>query len=794
MVTFTSQISILLLLLLSATTFHISMSLRCNEKDRGTLLLFKQGIIDRYNYLSTWSKEEDCCAWKGVQCENITGRVTKLELGQTDVHEPLTGEINLYLLKLEFLNYLDLSFNEFDVISIPPTLEYITSASNLHYLDLSYNFNLQKDNLHWLSPLSSLKYLNLGGIDLHKETNWLQLVAMLPSLLELRLSDCKLNNISTSLEYVNFTSLVTLDLSDNNFNSELPYWLFNLSSGISHLELQDSNLHGEIPSSSLSLRNLKNLDLSWNDLTGSIPNWFSQLEHLQHLDLSNNLFSGSLPSTIGNLSSLVSLRIGSNSFSGAISETSFSKLSNLEYLDLSNSTTAFHFNPEWIPLFQLHSLFLSNTKTGPNFPPWIYTQKSLRYLYISSSGISTVDGDKFRSLIAGNYWFLDMSNNSLSEDLSNVTLNSTHVKLDHNNFKGGLPHLLPKTFGVDFSYNSFLGSIPLGWKKLKILYYINLWSNRLSGEVLVHLSNLTELVFMDIGKNEFSGTIPIKMPQKLQVMMILRSNHFEGDIPSQLFNLSSLYHLDVANNKFSGSLPQCVYNMTQMVMDTLDSNPIFETMDLFTKGNDYEYLSNPHRRTIDLSDNNLSEAIPSELFGLIQVQTLNLSHNHFTGKIEKTIGGMENMESLDLSNNNLSGEIPQSMAVLSFLGYLNLSYNNFIGQIPTGTQLQSFDASSFIGNLELCGAPLSKCITQEENPKNTNQNRGNEDGGIERESLYLGMGVGFAVGFWGICGSFLLIRKWRHAYYQFLDYVGDELYVMLMVKYNNFRKRETPAG
>ncbi|PNX87653.1 hypothetical protein L195_g043746 [Trifolium pratense] len=28
------------------------------------------------------------------------------------------------------------------------------------------------------------------------------------------------------------------------------------------------------------------------------------------------------------------------------------------------------------------------------------------------------------------------------------------------------------------------------------------------------------------------------------------------------------------------------------------------------------------------------------------------------------------------------------------------------------------------------------------------------------------MGVGFAAGFWGICGSLFLIRKWRHAYFR----------------------------
>ncbi|KAK7305011.1 hypothetical protein VNO77_42909 [Canavalia gladiata] len=218
---------------------------------------------------------------------------------------------------------------------------------------------------------------------------------------------------------------------------------------------------------------------------------------------------------------------------------------------------------------------------GPDFPSWIYTQNSLQSLDISSSGISMVDADMFRSFIAKDYRELDISNNSISEDLSNVTLNSTFLWLDHNNFTGGLPHILPKALQVDLSHNSFSGSIPYGWEYLKDLSFINLWSNKLFGEVLVNLSNLSQLLVLNLGKNEFSGAIPM-MPQNLEVM-ILRSNQFEGNIPPQLFKLSSLYHMDLAYNKFSGSIPHCVYNMTQMIMNSNLTSYVPMTVDLFIK-------------------------------------------------------------------------------------------------------------------------------------------------------------------------------------------------------------------
>ncbi|KAK2374993.1 receptor protein EIX2 [Trifolium repens] len=134
----TTQMSLLLLLLLSLTTFHKTID----------------------GQLTTWSTEKDCCAWEGVHCDNITKRVTEL----------------------------DLSYQE-----LKATQHNITHASNLFYLDLSLNFGAHMDNLDWLSPLSSLKYLNLSRVDLHKETNWLQAVNTLPSLLELQLHECYLN-------------------------------------------------------------------------------------------------------------------------------------------------------------------------------------------------------------------------------------------------------------------------------------------------------------------------------------------------------------------------------------------------------------------------------------------------------------------------------------------------------------------------------------------------------------------------------------------------------------------------
>ena len=45
---------------------------------------------------------------------------------------------------------------------------------------------------------------------------------------------------------------------------------------------------------------------------------------------------------------------------------------------------------------------------------------------------------------------------------------------------------------------------------------------------------------------------------------------------------------------------------------------------------------------------------------------------------------------------------------LTFLESFNISHNQLIGPIPHGKQFNTFDNSSFDGNLGLCGNPLSK--------------------------------------------------------------------------------------
>ena len=99
----------------------------------------------------------------------------------------------------------------------------------------------------------------------------------------------------------------------------------------------------------------------------------------------------------------------------------------------------------------------------------------------------------------------------------------------------------------------------------------------------------------------------------------------------------------------------------------------------------------------EVSSNELSGEIPSELSSLANLRRLDLSDNQLSGSIPSELGSFAYLYKLWLSNNQLSGEIPPELGSLAYLQELHLSHNQLSGCIPeelrdvAGNDLEDLD-------------------------------------------------------------------------------------------------------
>ncbi|GKV45923.1 hypothetical protein SLEP1_g52949 [Rubroshorea leprosula] len=683
-----------------------------------------------------------------------------------------------------------------------PLPSQLANLTRLQYLDLGYNnFNSVK-NLEWLSYLSSLKHISLMENDLGKVNDWQQVINKLPRLTYLSLRGCNLRDvIPQSIPMINTsTSLTYLDLWSNNLTSSTFHWLFKFSKSLVYLDLSDNQFQGLIPENLGHMTYLETLNLRYNQFEGGIPKSFGNLCKLRSLYLyHNNLngmlpevivnlsgclrlsleelelgknkikgplpdmikkfhslrllglydtqLSGTMPKSIGLLSNLESLYISSNSWNGTISESHFSTLSKLRKLGMSSNSLSINFSNDWIPPFQLDSIVLQSCKLGPKFPSWLKSQRKFSYLDISGGGIS--------DSIPPWFW--------------NLSPRANQVNLSSNHLYGALPNLSTTKFadsfglGIDLSKNKLEGLLPV--------FPVNVTS--------INLSKNSSLQFLGLNYNNFSGKIPTWIGERLSslIFLLLRSNNFNGDIPLQLCWLTNIMLLDLSNNNLSGNIPWCIQNLTTLAQQEssasdhdFTSSQIDATFgyagsyadkaSVMWKGMERDYGNGnlKNLRIIDLSSNKLTGEIPAQVSVLLELVQLNLSRNQLTGWIPSNIGQMRKLESLDLSWNQLSGQLPWSMSQLYFLGTLNLSYNNFSGRILSGPQIQTFDASSFIGNPALCGLPLTPTCPEAEKSESKPKNRDMDE---FWKSFKPGMELGAAIGFVGVL-AVKLDHPWKH--------------------------------
>ncbi|KAL6182402.1 hypothetical protein ACLB2K_043824 [Fragaria x ananassa] len=138
---------------------------------------------------------------------------------------------------------------------------------------------------------------------------------------------------------------------------------------------------------------------------------------------------------------------------------------------------------------------------------------------------------------------------------------------------------------------------------------------------------------------------------------------------------------------------------------------------------------------LSLKDNNITGLLSEEIALCKDLTHLYLSGNHFSGDLPESLSQLSNLKRFDISNNKCNGELPDMQKISGLISFLvqdnqlegqipefdfsnlkefNVSNNLFSGPIPDVKG--HFMESSFLGDPNLCGEPLTACPPVPINP------------------------------------------------------------------------------
>ncbi|MFQ6635582.1 hypothetical protein Gotur_011211, partial [Gossypium turneri] len=586
----------------------------CIESERNALLKFKNDLVDPSNRLASWVEGGDCCKWIGVVCHNSTGHINQLHLAaplsvphfdapvteweayhRSKNNSSLRGKINSSLLDLTYLNTSHAQFQG----GIPHNLG---NLSKLQYLDLGGNY-LKPKSLQWVSGLSFLQYLDLSYADLRKATDWLLVTFQHPSLLELHLSACSLEDDPSPINVNSTKSLVVLDLSENNFSS-VPMSIFGLQ-GLLSIDLSSNSLEGPIPDYFRNISFLEVLDLSWNSLS-SVPKWIFSLHGLVSIDLSVNSLEGPIPDYFRNISFL-------------------------EVLDLSGN----HLNS--------------------SIPNSLYSLNRLQFLSLGYNQLQGTISSAIGNLSSVTQ--LDLSVNQLNGQIPSSIGELSSLKLfdvSENQLNGQIPLSLGQLSSLeefDVSENKLNGQIPLSIGELSSLKWFDVSKNQLNGQIPLSIGQLSSLEVFDVSENQLNGTFPLSFG-RLESLETLDCgyNLLEGVVSETHFsNLTRLTTLAASHNRlrfepYSSWIPS--FQCERIELGHWHLGPKFPQWLKFQKKLSY----------LDISYAGISDVMPTWFLNLpTPFKYLNLSSNQLRGEISYL-----NVSSfVDLSSNRFIGPLPK---------------------------------------------------------------------------------------------------------------------------------------
>ncbi|CAD6268008.1 unnamed protein product [Miscanthus lutarioriparius] len=651
------------------------------------------------------------------------------------------------------LQTLDISVN-LGISGVLPTFTQDSSLENLFVNHTNFSGTIPSS----ISNLKSLKMLGLGARGFYGVLP--SSIGELKSLEWLELSGLQL--VGSMPPWIsNLTSLRVLKFFYCGLSGRIPSWIGNLRQ-LTKLALYSCNFHGEIPPHISNLTQLQTLLVHSNNFLGKVQlsTVFSNMKNLTVLNLSNNelhvvdgensssLVSfpkieflrlascrmSSFPSILRHLHGITGLDLSDNQIHGPIPRWAWENW-NGSYIYLLNISHNMFTDIGSDPLLPVHIQFFDVSFNNLEGPMPIPQHGSVTLDY-SNNQFSSLPLN-FSSYLIGTLLFKASKNRlsgNIPPSISSAVRTLQLIDLSNNNLTGSIPSCLMKDVStlqvLNLRENKLAGELPDSINKGCALEALDLSGNWIEGKIPRSLVACRNLEILDIGSNQISDSFPCWMSTlpKLQVL-VLKSNKFTGQLLDPSYDtvdrnkcaFTELRIADISSNNFTGTLPVGWFKMLKS-MTTRSDNETLVMQNQYYHGQTYHftaaitykgnYMTNLNiLRTlvlIDISDNAFCGTIPESIGELVLLLGLNMSHNVLEGPIPAQFGSLKQLESLDLSSNELSGEIPEELASLNFLSTLNLSYNMLAGRIPESSQFSTFSNISFLGNIGLCGPPVSK--------------------------------------------------------------------------------------